>query len=138
MRNIKDLTKIIGSTENEQLEYKAVLPPARSLAQIIAAFANSQGGLIVLGVNDANGEIKITGLSEDFHANGVTHKAIDLLSPKPEVRYEYVIRARSASGICCFERCNPFDQPKLGCTNGTFDPSHSAALKNTWGAVSDT
>lgn len=90
MNNIKDLAKIIGSPENEYLEYKAVLPPARSLAQLIAAFANSQGGLIVLGVSNANGEVKITGLSEEFHANGVTHKAIDLLSPKPEVRYQYI------------------------------------------------
>ncbi len=62
-----DISKILGSEENEQLEYKAVLPPARSLAQMIAAFANSNGGLIILGVNEANGEIKITGLSEDFH-----------------------------------------------------------------------
>jgi predicted HTH transcriptional regulator len=90
MSNMKDLAKIIGSPESERLEYKAVLPPARSLAQLIAAFANSEGGLIILGVNDASGEIKITGLSEDFHANGVTHKAIDLLSPKPEVHYEYI------------------------------------------------
>lgn len=85
-----DISKILGSEENEQLEYKAVLPPARSLAQMIAAFANSNGGLIILGVNEANGEIKITGLSEDFHANGVTHKAIDLLSPKPNIKYEYL------------------------------------------------
>lgn len=92
MSNIKDLSAIIGKPESEQLEYKAVLPPARSLAQMIAAFANSQGGVIVLGVNDASGEVKITGLSEDFHANGVTHKAIDLLSPKPEVQYEYITR----------------------------------------------
>lgn len=85
-----DLSNLIGSPENERLEYKAVLPPARSLAQMIAAFANSNGGLIILGVNDANGEIKITGLSEDFHANGVTHKAIDLLSSKPNIKYEYL------------------------------------------------
>lgn len=90
MSNIKNPGKIIGNPESERLEYKAVLPPARSLAQLIAAFANSEGGLIVLGVNDASGEVKITGLSEDFHANGVTHKAIDLLIPKPEVRYEYI------------------------------------------------
>lgn len=90
MSNIKDLSAIIGSPESEQLEYKAVLPPARSLAQMIAAFANSQGGVIVLGVNDGSGVVKITGLSEDFHANGVTHKALDLLIPKPEVRYEYI------------------------------------------------
>jgi hypothetical protein len=92
MSNIEDLSVLIGSPESEQLEYKAVLPPARSLAQIIAAFANSQGGIIVLGVNDGIGEVKITGLSDDFHANGVTHKAIDLLSPKPEIRYEYITR----------------------------------------------
>lgn len=85
-----DLSGILGTPENEQLEYKAVLPPARSLAQMIAAFANSEGGIIILGVNEANGEVKITGLSEDFHANGVTHKAIDLLSPKPNINYEYL------------------------------------------------
>ncbi|MBF7092599.1 ATP-binding protein [Flavobacterium sp. ALJ2] len=86
----RDLSNIIGKPENEKLEYKAVLPPARSLAQMIAAFANSNGGIIILGVNEANGEIKITGLSEDFYANGVTHKAIDLLSPKPSIKYEYL------------------------------------------------
>lgn len=85
-----DLSRIIGKPENESLEYKAVLPPARSLAQMIAAFANSNGGMIILGVNETNGEIKITGLSEDFHANGVTHKAIDLLTPKPNINYEYL------------------------------------------------
>ena len=86
----KNLSSILGSPENEKLEYKAVLPPARSLAQMIAAFANSDGGMIILGVNEANGEIKITGLSEDFHANGVTHKAIDLLSFKPDIKYDYL------------------------------------------------
>lgn len=85
-----DLSSILGGSENERLEYKAVLPPARSLAQMIAAFANSNGGMIILGVNEANGEINITGLSEDFHANGVTHKAVDLLSPKPSIKYEYI------------------------------------------------
>lgn len=87
---VSELQTIIGSPQSERLAYKAVLPPARSLAQIIAAFANANGGVIILGVNEANGEVNVTGLSEDFHANGVTHKAIDLLFPKPIVRYEYV------------------------------------------------
>jgi len=90
MESEKKISLVIGNPENEQLEYKAVLPPARSLAQMIAAFANSNGGFIVLGVHQANGELTVTGLSEDFHANGVTHKAIDLLLPKPEVKYEYM------------------------------------------------
>lgn len=85
-----NIAQLIGRPENEQLEYKAVLPPARSLAQMIAAFANTKGGLIVLGVAEASGEIIINGLSEDFQANSVTHKAIDLLSPKPTVNYDYI------------------------------------------------
>ncbi|CDS91623.1 putative transcriptional regulator [Sphingobacterium sp. PM2-P1-29] len=90
MKSEKRKPLIIGEPESDQLEYKAVLPPARSLAQMIAAFANSAGGFIVLGVHQANGEITIAGLSEDFHANSVTHKAIDLLLPKPIVKYEYI------------------------------------------------
>lgn len=90
MSNLTSLETIIGTPESDQLQYKAVLPPARSLAQMIAAFANTNGGIIVLGVNEANGDIKISGLSEDFQANNVTHKAIDLLLPKPAIKYEYI------------------------------------------------
>lgn len=91
MDTITDISSIVGNPESEQLEYKAVLPPARSLAQMIAAFANTNGGYIVLGVHESNGEVTINGLSEDFHANGVTHKAIDLLLPKPDIKYEYLV-----------------------------------------------
>lgn len=84
-----DINKIIGQPEGEQLEYKAVLPPSRSIGQMISAFANSKGGAIILGVSAVNGSITINGLSEDFHANSVTHKAIDLLVPKPNITYQY-------------------------------------------------
>ncbi|WP_445432423.1 AlbA family DNA-binding domain-containing protein [Chryseobacterium indoltheticum] len=90
MIDIEKITNIIGSAENNQLEYKAVLPPARSLAQLIASFSNTEGGYIVLGVHDINGAADIVGLSEDFHANPVTIKAIDLLSPRPNVDYQYI------------------------------------------------
>lgn len=86
----KEVSEIIGQKESAQLEYKAVLPPSRSLGQLISSFANSKGGLIVLGVAETAAGIDITGLSEDFYANSVIHKAIDLLSPKPEVHYQYV------------------------------------------------
>ena len=35
-------------------------------------------------------DLEVNGLSEDFHANAITHKAIDLLSPKPQIHYQYV------------------------------------------------
>lgn len=90
MSTPEKITKMIGRPENERLEYKAVLPPARSLAQMMAAFANTHGGTIILGVHAIGNDISVTGLSEDFHAIGVTHKAIDLLTPRPSVNYDHV------------------------------------------------
>ncbi len=50
----------IGQPASQQLEYKAVLPPAATIAQIICAFANTEGGAIVLGVVDDGQQITIT------------------------------------------------------------------------------
>lgn len=86
----EDISRLIGAGENAEVEFKAVLPPARALAQVIAAFANSNGGTIILGIHDGPGNAAVTGLSEDFRANGVTHKALDLLNRQPIVAYDYV------------------------------------------------
>ncbi len=86
--DIKDeLNQIIGQAESSTLEYKSVLPPSKNIAQLISSFANADGGYIVLGVSD---DLEINGLSEDFHANAITHKALDLLSPQPKIYYQYV------------------------------------------------
>jgi Putative DNA-binding domain len=82
-----EITQIIGQEESSTLEYKAVLPPSRNIAQLISSFANADGGYIILGVSD---NLEINGLSEDFHANAITHKALDLLTPQPQVYYQYV------------------------------------------------
>lgn len=80
----------IGQPESELLEYKAVLPPAATIAQLVCAFANTKGGAIVLGVTDQGNGISINGLSDEFRAVQITRKAIDLLSPTPVVSYDYV------------------------------------------------
>ena len=41
--------------ESETLEYKAVLPPSKSIAQIICSFANTKGGILILGVSEIAG-----------------------------------------------------------------------------------
>jgi len=80
----------IGQHESEFLEYKAVLPPAATIAQLVCAFANTKGGAIVLGVVEDGKQITINGLSDEFRAVQITRKAIDLLSPTPAVSYDYV------------------------------------------------
>lgn len=84
---IEDIKIMVGQPESQTLEYKAVLPPSRNVAQILCSFSNTDGGFLILGVTD---DSKINGLSEDFHANTITHKALDLLTPKPKIEYQYV------------------------------------------------
>jgi hypothetical protein len=83
-----NIENIIGSDESEKLEYKAVLLPSKSLAKLVSSFANTTGGHIILGVSDNK---EINGLSEDFRANSIMHKALDLLTPRPDVEYQYVM-----------------------------------------------
>src|SRR6266481_2318898 len=87
----KEVVGLIGQPESVNLEYKAVLPPAATLARIISAFANAEGGFIVLGVAEDNNDLRFNGLSDEFHAVPITHKAVDLLSPRPIVNYQYVL-----------------------------------------------
>jgi hypothetical protein len=85
----EQISSIILQPESETLEYKAVLPPSKSIAQIICSFANTNGGILILGVSEIGG-LKVSGLSEDFRATSITHKAIDLLTPKPILDYGYI------------------------------------------------
>lgn len=83
--------KLIGQAKSATLEYKAVLPPSRIMAQIIGSFANAEGGYLILGIAEGkNGSIEVNGLSEDFHASTITHKALDILKPQPKVSYQYI------------------------------------------------
>jgi hypothetical protein len=84
----EEISQIIGQPESSKLEYKAVLPPSKNIARLISSFANADGGYIILGVSD---NLEVNGLSEEFLANTITHKALDLLSPQPHVQYQYVI-----------------------------------------------
>jgi len=88
------LEDIIGSLvsqpESLTLEYKAVLPPSRTIAKVLCAFANAHGGYLVLGVREIHGQSEVVGLSSDFQAETVSRKAVDLLSPQPAVIYRYV------------------------------------------------
>jgi hypothetical protein len=87
----QDTLNRIGQPESKQLEYKAVLPPAATVAQLIGSFANTNGGAIVLGVVEDGKRVIINGLSDEFRAVQITRKSIDLLSPPPAVSYDYIV-----------------------------------------------
>jgi hypothetical protein len=81
---------LIDKPEGAHLEFKSVLLPSRLMAIHIAGFANAGGGYLILGVSHESGQAVVQGLSQDFRANDILHKALDLLSPAPSVVYKYV------------------------------------------------
>lgn len=55
------LKKIISKGESQTVEFKERLPPDNILARLIVAFANTTGGIILIGIGEAG---KITGLTK--------------------------------------------------------------------------
>ncbi len=78
--NTETLKKIIAEGEGVEVELKQSFHSVQEIARIIAAFANTQGGLLILGVTD-NG--KIEGIKENHdivqqktaQANAIIHPA---------------------------------------------------------------
>jgi predicted HTH transcriptional regulator len=75
----QELLAIIRGGESSRAQFKEQLPHIESLAQEIIAFSNSQGGLIIFGVDDKNGEIKGLSFSEIQHIN---RQAVNAASQK--------------------------------------------------------
>jgi len=76
-----ELKKIINSGETERVEFKEKLN--ESLFKTISAFANTQGGKIILGV-DKKGNIKGINKSPQF-LEDLTNRIVNRLSIYPEI-----------------------------------------------------
>lgn len=61
--NASDLRNLIQRGEGTFLEFKKTIPSSEKIAREIAAFANTKGGTILVGVDDNK---KITGISSYF------------------------------------------------------------------------
>jgi predicted HTH transcriptional regulator len=77
------LEQLISRGEGSGLEFKAAIPSPHHLAREIAAFANSGGGTILLGVREDGTMPGV--LASD--AQKVLSSAIELLTPRPEALF---------------------------------------------------
>lgn len=50
------IIKLAEGGESETLEFKTRLPPNETIAKVLTSFANTNGGILLIGIND-NGEI---------------------------------------------------------------------------------
>ncbi|PPK87866.1 putative DNA-binding protein [Neolewinella xylanilytica] len=80
----------IGTPEGHKLEYKAVLPPPKALAKLIASFANADGGQIILGVTKKNGKPESVGISREFKVSTILSRAVGFLTPPPTLKKRYI------------------------------------------------
>lgn len=90
MNDNESISTYLSQGENESVEYKAVLPPSKSIARILCGLANTNGGALILGIDGSSGNPNLVGLSRDFHAHEVTSKAVTLLVPSVAVQHRYV------------------------------------------------
>ncbi len=68
----RDLDNLIQTGEGRYLEFKKTTPTANKIAREISAFANSDGGTILIGVND---DKSIHGIQNYFEEEYLLHKA---------------------------------------------------------------
>jgi len=80
MVSVDDLDRLIAQGEGPTSEFKSGVPKPEHLARVIAAFANAQGGTILLGVRD-DGTVQPV---SEFDANKALERALTLLKPEPE------------------------------------------------------
>ncbi|MFO7845185.1 MAG: ATP-binding protein [Balneolaceae bacterium] len=83
-----DLRNLIQTGEGTHLEFKRTIPTAKKIAREIAAFANSSGGTILVGVDD-NGSIP--GIRAYFEEEYLLYQAAyDFCVPEVPIQIELV------------------------------------------------
>lgn len=90
--NINNVKNIIGQPESNTLEYKTTLPSQKTVAMIIAAFANTAGGWLIIGVKERRGgDVEIVGIADDVPVAEVVESSLKYLSLLPKVECSQII-----------------------------------------------
>lgn len=83
-----DLRNLVQTGEGSYLEFKRTIPSAKKIAREIAAFANTKGGTILIGVDDNK---TIPGIREYFEEEFLLMKAAgDFCVPEVPIEIELV------------------------------------------------
>lgn len=90
------LKKLIAEGENQQLDFKYCISDSRKIARTLTAFANSDGGRLLIGVRD-NGSIAGIRSDEEFY---MVDTAVQLFC-RPEIAF--TIKQHTTAGKTILE-----------------------------------
>lgn len=83
-----DVKNLAQTGEGKFLEFKRVVPSAEKIAREIAAFANTNGGTLLIGVNDDKTLVGVDGYHEEEFL--LSKAAAELCEPVVEISIEIV------------------------------------------------
>jgi predicted HTH transcriptional regulator len=81
---LEELERLIRQGETVEVEFEASLPAPQDIARHVAAFSNTNGGILILGVQEP---AEIVGVDER-RARGSIEMARQYLSPVPEMKVQ--------------------------------------------------
>lgn len=118
-----NIEKIINDTENDTIEFKQNLSGTKSFIKDICAFANTNGGFIIIGIDDKTK--KITGISKDDIFQ-LEEKVANIIADNFDNRPSYIVRTKNIKGklLLCFKiypgEFVPYFIKKQGKKEGTY------------------
>lgn len=80
----KEFLALLKQKESTQLEFKSKIESPHKAARILAAFSNTSGGQLVVGVND---DKTIKGCSEIEEMTKIINAATELIVPAIDIQY---------------------------------------------------
>lgn len=83
----EDLKKLCQQPESETLEFKLRVPNIHRIASQIVAFANTNGGKLIIGVEEGKG---IVGIDNVKHTYNIVNKATSIISPPLKIDIQIV------------------------------------------------
>jgi predicted HTH transcriptional regulator len=89
----EQLQDIAATGEDQGLEFKTEIPAVELIARHLAAFANTAGGRLLLGMGSPradDGEVAFPGVDPDRAVNSII-RAAEHVEPRPHVRTEVVL-----------------------------------------------
>jgi len=82
-----DLKKLLKQPESERLEFKVRIPNMHTISSILVAFANTNGGKLIIGIDARK---RIVGIDNIEHAHQIINKAANTISPPLKINIQTI------------------------------------------------